>query len=127
MIFFKKIFFGVLIALFAYFKCKCEKNCTFSNILQKSYFFANIYHSIIPFHRHQYERAGCITFHRQQCEKCRMCASTPPAVWTCRVFLVPPSYSFYAGTPDRPASDHSGTGMDKNTETSPLPTGNNGT
>ena len=39
--------FWVIIALFAYFKCKCEKNCKFSNILQKvkSYFFANIYHS----------------------------------------------------------------------------------
>ena len=47
LIFFKKKFFWVIIALFAYFKCKCEKNCTFSNILQKvkSYFFANIYHS----------------------------------------------------------------------------------
>ncbi len=45
MIFFKKKFFWVIIALFAYFKCKCEKNCTFSNILLKvkSYFFANIY------------------------------------------------------------------------------------
>jgi hypothetical protein len=34
------------------FKCKCEKNCTFSNILQKvkSFFFANIYHS--PFDSH---------------------------------------------------------------------------
>jgi hypothetical protein len=32
---------------FPYFKCKCEKYCTFSNILQtvKSNFFANIYHS----------------------------------------------------------------------------------
>ncbi len=62
-----------------------------------------------------------ITSHRQQCESAG-CASTLPAVWTCRVFLVPPSYSFYAGTPDRPASDHSGTGMDKNTdaETSPV-------
>ena len=40
LIFFKKKFFGVIIALFAYFKCKCEKNCTFSIILQKvkSYF-----------------------------------------------------------------------------------------
>ncbi len=40
LVFFKKIFFWVKIALFAYFKCKCEKNCTFSNILQKvkSYF-----------------------------------------------------------------------------------------
>ncbi len=39
--------FCVIIALFAYLKCKCEKNYTFSNILQKvkSYFFANIYHS----------------------------------------------------------------------------------
>ncbi len=51
MIFFKKNFFWVIIALFAYFKlyfkCKCEKNCTFSNIFHKvkSYFFANIYHS----------------------------------------------------------------------------------
>ncbi len=47
MIFFKKKFFWVIIALFAYFKCKCEKNCTFSNILQKvkSDFFAIIYHS----------------------------------------------------------------------------------
>jgi hypothetical protein len=46
MIFFKKKFFLVIIALFAYFKCKCEKNCTFSNILQKvkSFFFANSYH-----------------------------------------------------------------------------------
>jgi hypothetical protein len=37
----------VIIALFANFKCKCEKNCTFSNILQKvkSYFFDNIYQS----------------------------------------------------------------------------------
>ncbi len=44
---FKKKIFWVIIALFAFFKCKCEKNCTFSNILQKvkSYFFANIYHS----------------------------------------------------------------------------------
>ena len=44
---FQEKFFWVIIALFAYFKCKCEKNCTFSNILQKvkSYFFANIYHS----------------------------------------------------------------------------------
>ncbi len=44
---FKIKFFWVIIALFAYFKCKCEKNCTFSNILQKvkSNFFANIYHS----------------------------------------------------------------------------------
>ncbi len=47
LIFFKKKFFLVIIALFAILKCKCEKNCTFSNILQKvkSYFFANIYHS----------------------------------------------------------------------------------
>ncbi len=39
--------FGVIIALFAILKCKCEKNYTFSNILQKvkSYFFDNIYHS----------------------------------------------------------------------------------
>ncbi len=39
--------FWVIIALFAYFKCKCKKNCTFSNILQKvkSYFFGNIYQS----------------------------------------------------------------------------------
>ncbi len=35
LIFFKKNFFGVIIALFAFFKCKCEKSCTFSNILQK--------------------------------------------------------------------------------------------
>ncbi len=37
----------VIIALFAILKCKCEKNCTFSNILQKvkSNFFANIYQS----------------------------------------------------------------------------------
>ncbi len=33
--FFKKKFFGVIIAQFPYIKCKCEKNCTFSNILQK--------------------------------------------------------------------------------------------
>ncbi len=46
-IFFKKKFFGVIIALFAHFKCKCENNCTYSNILQKvkSYFFGNIYQS----------------------------------------------------------------------------------
>jgi hypothetical protein len=51
LIFFKKKNFGVIIALFAILKCKCEKNCTFSNILQKvkSYFFANIYHlHVIP-------------------------------------------------------------------------------
>jgi hypothetical protein len=44
---FQKKNLGVIIALFAILKCKCEKNCTFSNILQKvkSYFFANIYHS----------------------------------------------------------------------------------
>ncbi len=44
---FKKKFCWVIIALFEYFKCKCEKNCTFSNILQKvkSYFFDNIYQS----------------------------------------------------------------------------------
>jgi hypothetical protein len=47
LIFFKKKNFWVIIALFGFLKCKCEKNCTFSNILQKvkSYFFANIYHS----------------------------------------------------------------------------------
>jgi hypothetical protein len=47
LIFLKKNFFGVIVALFAYFKCKCERNCTFSNILQKvkSNFFANNYHS----------------------------------------------------------------------------------
>jgi hypothetical protein len=47
LIFFKKKSFWVIIALFAILKCKCEKNYTFSNILQKekSYFFANIYHS----------------------------------------------------------------------------------
>jgi hypothetical protein len=47
LIFFKKKSFWVKIALFAYFQCKCEKNCSFSNILQKvkSYFFGNIYHS----------------------------------------------------------------------------------
>ncbi len=47
LIFLKKKFFGVIIALFTVLKCKCEKNCTFSNIFQKvkSYFFANIYHS----------------------------------------------------------------------------------
>jgi hypothetical protein len=47
MIFLKKKIFWVIIALFAFFKCKCEKNCTFSNILKKvkSYFFVNIYHS----------------------------------------------------------------------------------
>ncbi len=47
LIFFKEKIFWVIIALFAYCKCKCEKNCTFSNILQKekSYFFDNIYHS----------------------------------------------------------------------------------
>ncbi len=41
----------VIIALFAYFKCKCEKNCTFSNILQKvkSYFLPiSIILSVIP-------------------------------------------------------------------------------
>ncbi len=32
MIFFKEKIFRVIIALFAYFKCKCEKNYTFSNI-----------------------------------------------------------------------------------------------
>ncbi len=39
--------YWVIIALFAYFKCKFEKICTFSNILQKvkSYFFAIIYQS----------------------------------------------------------------------------------
>ena len=44
---FKKKIFGVIIALFPILKCKCEKNYTFSNILQKvnSYFFDNIYHS----------------------------------------------------------------------------------
>jgi hypothetical protein len=39
------------------------------------------------------------------------------------VFLFPPPYSFfYAGTPDYPASDHSGTGMKKNANagTSPV-------
>ncbi len=37
---FPKKNFWVIIALFAILKCKCEKNCTFSNILQKvkSYF-----------------------------------------------------------------------------------------
>jgi hypothetical protein len=47
LIFFKKKFFWVILALFAMLKCKCEKNCTFSNIFQKvkSYFFANIYNS----------------------------------------------------------------------------------
>jgi hypothetical protein len=47
LIFFKKKFFWVIIALFAILKCICEKNGTFSNILQKvkSCFFANIYHS----------------------------------------------------------------------------------
>ncbi len=47
LIFFKKKIFWVIIALFAYLKCKCEENCTFSNILQivKSYFFGNIYQS----------------------------------------------------------------------------------
>ena len=47
LIFFKKKNVWVIIALFAILKCKCEKNCTFSNILQKvkSYFFANVYHS----------------------------------------------------------------------------------
>jgi hypothetical protein len=52
LIFFKTKFFWVIIALFAYFKCKCEKNCTFSKFLQKvkSYFFANIYDS--PFDSH---------------------------------------------------------------------------
>ena len=46
-IFFKKKNFWVIIALFGFLKCKCEKNFTFSNILQKvkSNFFANIYHS----------------------------------------------------------------------------------
>ncbi len=44
---FQKNNFWVIIALFAILKCKCEKNYTFSNILQKvkSYFFDNIYHS----------------------------------------------------------------------------------
>ncbi len=53
MIIFKKNFFWVIIALFAILKCKCEKICTFSNILQKvkSYFFPNIYHS--PFDSHK--------------------------------------------------------------------------
>jgi hypothetical protein len=38
----KKIPFYFLQKNFVYFKCKCEKNCTFSNILQKvkSYFLA---------------------------------------------------------------------------------------
>jgi hypothetical protein len=47
LIFFKKKNFWVIIALFAILKCKCEKNCSFSNILQKvkSYFFANIFQS----------------------------------------------------------------------------------
>jgi hypothetical protein len=40
LIFFKKKNFWVILELFAILKCKCEKNCTFSNILQKvkSYF-----------------------------------------------------------------------------------------
>ena len=44
---FQENIFLVIIALFVYFKFKCEKSCTFSNILQKvkSYFFAIIYHS----------------------------------------------------------------------------------
>ncbi len=48
LIFYKKRIFWVIIALFAFLKCKCEKNCTFSNILQKvkSYFFAHIYQSL---------------------------------------------------------------------------------
>ncbi len=39
--------FWFIIVLFGFLKCKCETNCTFSDILQKvnSYFFANIYHS----------------------------------------------------------------------------------
>jgi hypothetical protein len=47
LIFFKKKKFWVIIALFAILKCKCEKNCTLTNILRKvkSYFFDNIYHS----------------------------------------------------------------------------------
>ncbi len=47
LIFFKQKIFWVIIALFAYFKCKCEKNCTFSNILRKvkRNFFGNIYQS----------------------------------------------------------------------------------
>ncbi len=48
--------FWVIIALFVYSKCKCEKNCTFSNILQnvKSYFFGNIYQS--PFDSYWYSQ-----------------------------------------------------------------------
>ncbi len=49
LIFFTEKNFWVIIALFACFKCKCEKNYTFSYILQKvkSYFFANIYSIIL--------------------------------------------------------------------------------
>jgi hypothetical protein len=52
LIFFKKKFFWVIIALFGFLKCKCETKCTFSDILLKvkSYFFANIYHS--PYDSH---------------------------------------------------------------------------
>ncbi len=44
---FQEKLFWVIIALFTILKCKCEKNCTFSNIVQKvkSYCFDNIYHS----------------------------------------------------------------------------------
>ncbi len=48
---FKKKNFGVIIALFAILKCKCEKNFTFSNILQKvkTYFLPiSIILSVIP-------------------------------------------------------------------------------
>ncbi len=50
---FKEKYFWVIIALFAILKCECEKNCTFSNILQKvkTYFFANIYHSPCDSHK----------------------------------------------------------------------------
>ena len=97
MIFCKEKFFWVIIALFAYFKCKCEKNCTFLNILQKvkSYFFANIYLWNQTFWNLTFcgctvslptassvDVTWCIPPHRQQSGRCRVYPYPPPIMWT---------------------------------------------
>ena len=52
-IFFLTKFLWVILAFFSNFECKCSKNETFSNILQKvkSYCFANSYHSLFESNR----------------------------------------------------------------------------
>ncbi len=110
LIFFKKKFFWVIIALFAFLKCKCEKNCKFSNILQKvkSYFLAiSINLRVIPIEipkKYKIEAPYCPTGPRPPGYMCWRTVRQPYAI----VDYIPHSGTKnfgYSSCPIHPLSD----------------------